>query len=109
MTLPEGRSGKVPSRNGGSPERLESPAHDGPEVVLTINDRLDALERALGTVRRRGMSLKVFSLVRRDEQLVLVLRADAGAPVPERWIAELGQLVDVRQIKVSGIAAAPRS
>ena len=85
------------SSNGGPPSK------SGPssEVVIVLSDRLDALERALGTVRRRGMSLRVFSLSRLDDELVLTLRGDVGATVPDRWLAELGALVDVRQVKVA--------
>ena len=82
--------------NGGPP----SGSGSSPEVVVILSDRLDALERALGTVRRRGMALKVFSLSRQENELVLTLRADDGAAVPDRWLAELGALVDVRQVKV---------
>ena len=74
---------------------------NGPEVELVITDRIDALERALGTVRRRQMTLKVFSLARRgDDELVLTLKGKQGVVLPDRWIAELGALVDVRQVKV---------
>jgi acetolactate synthase regulatory subunit len=82
-------------------ERLPSENGATPEVVIVLSDRLDALERAFGTVRRRGMSLKVFSLSRRDDELVITLRGDVGATVPDRWLAELDALVDVRQVKVS--------
>lgn len=83
--------------NGAGPENSQP----GAEVVIVLSDRLDALERALGTVRRRGMSLKVFSLSRRGDELVLTLRGDDGTAVPDRWIAELGALIDVRQVKVA--------
>ncbi len=96
MIAPEGNNGERPSQNGARPEK----AYAGPEVVLVLSARLDALERALGTVRRRGMTLGVFSLSRRDDELVLTLRADSGAALPDRWIAELGALVDVREVKV---------
>lgn len=116
MIAPEGRNGGAPSKNGGGPEKEKDQApsqakeksHEGPEVVLTIADRLDALERALGTVRRRQMTLQVHSLTRRDGALVLTLRAETGAVVPDRWIAELAALVDVSQIKVAGVPAASR-
>ena len=85
------------SNNGGPPSK----SGPSPEVVVVLSDRMDALERALGTVRRRGMSLKVFSLSRRDDELVLTLRGDSGATVPDRWLAELDALVDVRQVKVA--------
>jgi hypothetical protein len=68
--------------------------------MLVLSDRLDALERAIGTVRRRGMALKVLSVASKSGELVLVLRGDPGASIPRRWIAELGALVDVRQISV---------
>jgi acetolactate synthase regulatory subunit len=93
----EGDNGGRPSRKGARPEKAQA----GPEVVLVLSDRLDALERLLGTVRRRGMTLGVFSLTRRNDELVLTLRADSGAALPDRWIAELGALVDVRQVKVT--------
>ena len=85
------------SSNGGPPSK----SGPSPEVVVVLSDRLDALERAIGTVRRRGMSLKVFSLSRQDDELVLTLRGDVGATVPDRWLAELSALVDVRQVKVA--------
>jgi len=85
------------SSNGGPPSK----SGPSPEVVIVLSDRLDALERALGTVRRRGMSLKVFSLSRRDDELVLTLRGDSGSTIPDRWLAELGALVDVRQVNVA--------
>ena len=107
MIAPEGKNGGGPSKNGGSEKSAEAP-HDGPEVVLVLCDRLDALERLVGTVRRRGMTLRVHSLVRRGEDLVMVLRADRGVAVPDRWIAELGALHDVSEIKVTGIPAATR-
>lgn len=75
---------------------------NGARVELVITDRIDALERALGTVRRRGMTLKVFALARRGGELVLELRGAAGAPLPDRWLAELGELVDVKHVKVAG-------
>jgi hypothetical protein len=102
--ISKGDNGGPPSRNGASPEK---PAESGPEsgtgaeIELVISDRLDALERALGTVRRRGMTFKVHSLARRGGELVLVFRADAGAVLPDRWLAELAALVDVRQVKVA--------
>ena len=85
------------SSNGGPPSK----SGPSPEVVVVLSDRLDALERTIGTVRRRGMSLKVFSLSRQDDELVLTLRGDVGATVPDRWLAELSALVDVRQVKVA--------
>jgi len=85
------------SSNGGPPSK----SGPSPEVVIVLSDRLDALERAIGTVRRRGMSLKAFSLSHRDDELVLTLRGDVGATVPDRWLAELDALVDVRQVKVA--------
>ena len=90
------------SDNGGSPSKNGS-GHDkgGKQIELVITDRLDALERALGTVRRRGMTFQVHSLVRRGGDLVLVFRAEPGAALPERWLAELAALVDVRQVNVS--------
>ena len=48
-------------------------------MTLLVSDRLDALERLLGTVRRRGMSLEIHSLARKEDHLVLVFRA---APNP---------------------------
>ena len=93
-------NGAKPSKNGTNPA--------GAEVTLVVNDRLDALERLLGTVRRRGMSLKIQSLARKDDHLVLVFRAESNAAVPERWIAELGALVDVRKVQVAGHPAAAR-
>ena len=97
MIACEGDNGGRPSRKGARPEKAQA----GPEVVLVLSDRLDALERLLGTVRRRGMTLGVFSLSRRNDELVLTLRADSGAALPDRWIAELGALVDVREVKVA--------
>ena len=80
---------KAPGREGGSMIRSESdnggpPLESGPspEVVIVLSDRLDALERALGTVRRRGMSLKVYSLSRQDDELVLTLRGDSRRDGP---------------------------
>ena len=117
---PESMNGGAPSTNGGGPEGSpKKGAEDGmakptghaaapPEVTLLIEDRLDALERALGTVRRRGMGLKVFSLARESDQLVLVFRADPDRAVLDRWIAELGALVDVRQVRVSEPPAGSR-
>jgi acetolactate synthase regulatory subunit len=93
----DGLEGGPPARSDGVPEGV-LPA--GPEVVLVLVDRLDALERALGTVRRRGMSLKVLTLSRWGDELILVLRGGTGAPVPDRWVAELGALVDVRHVRV---------
>ena len=87
-----------PSSNGSYPEK---PKHDGPQIVLVLNDRLDALERALGTVRRRGMGVQVHSLTRRGGELVLKFRAAPGATVHDRWLAELAALVDVRQVNVA--------
>lgn len=96
----EAPNGGPPSRNGkGGPEKAVQPG--GSEIEIVLCDRLDALERALGTVRRRGMGLQVHSLARRDGELVLVFRADPGATVHERWLAELGALVDVRQVNVA--------
>ena len=90
MIQSESSNGAPPSKSGPSPE-----------VVVVLSDRLDALERAIGTVRRRGMSLEVFSVSRQDDELVLTLRGDVGTTVPDRWLAELGTLVDVRQVKMA--------
>ena len=97
MIAPEGKNGKPHSQNGSHPGKELS----GPQVELILCDRLDALERALGTVRRRKMTLKVFSVARHgSDEIVLTLRGDEGVVLPDRWIAELGALVDVRQVKV---------
>jgi hypothetical protein len=77
-------------------------------VTLLVNDRLDALERLLGTVRRRQMTFRIHSLTRKDDHLVLVFRAEPSAVIPDRWIAELGSLVDVRKVQVAGVPAATR-
>ena len=98
------QNGGPPSRNGAGPDRPGQPAarsSQGAQVELVISDRLDALERAIGTVRRRQMTLHVQSLVRRDGQLVLVFRAEPGAALPDRWLAELAALVDVREVNVA--------
>jgi acetolactate synthase regulatory subunit len=84
--------------SNGAPTSKSGPS---PEVVVVLSDRLDALERAIGTVRRRGMSLEVFSVSRQDDELVLTLRGDVGTTVPDRWLAELDTLVDVRQVKMA--------
>jgi len=95
-------NGGSPSKNGAAPDKGgESAPGKGSQIELVITDRLDALERALGTVRRRGMTFQVHSLVRRGGDLVLVFRAEAGAALPDRWLAELAALVDVRQVNVS--------
>jgi hypothetical protein len=110
--IKKGDNGGPPSKNGTGPEKPAEPdpkagmqsrtqSRKGSQVELVITDRLDALERALGTVRRRQMTLQVHSLVRRDGELVLVFRADAGAVLHERWLAELAALVDVRQVNVA--------
>ena len=94
MIAPE-KNGKH-SSNGRPAEEL-----NGPQVEIVLVDRLDALERALGTVRRRQMTLKIHSLARRgSDELVLTFRGTEGVVLPDRWIAELGALVDVRQVKV---------
>ena len=90
MIPTESKNGEPPSKSGPSPH-----------VVIVLSDRLDALERAIGTVRRRRMSLEVFSLSRQGDELVLTLRGDGGATIPDRWLAELGALVDVRQVNVT--------
>ena len=92
--------------NGGSPSKngagADKPGDSGTQVEIVLCDRLDALERALGTVRRRMMTLSVQSLSRRgDGELVLTFRAEAGKPLHERWLAELAALVDVRQVNVA--------
>ncbi len=115
MTSPDGQNGR-PSENGTGPDRGQEKVPDkklggtptGPEVTLLINDRLDALERAVGTVRRRQMSLRISSLTRRDDHLVLVFCADVGSVIPERWVAELGALVDVRSVDVAGPSVTTR-
>ena len=99
-------NGAKPSKNGANP--VGDPVTGAPEVTLLVNDRLDALERLLGTVRRRGMSFKIHSLVRKDDHLVVVFRAEPSAVIPDRWIAELGALVDVRKVQVAGTPAAAR-
>lgn len=111
-----GRSTGPPSGNGAGPVRRPdensgaeaSRRASTPEITLVIDDRLDALERTLGTVRRRGMKLEVSSLVRRQDLLVLVFRAAPDATVPNRWIAELEALVDVKSVNVTGLAAGGR-
>lgn len=82
-------------RRGGSSEP------SGPEVVLVVHDRPDALERLFGTVRRRGMDLQIISLGRFGDDLVLVLRREARGALPGRWLAELEDLVDVLEIRVA--------
>jgi hypothetical protein len=99
-------NGGPPSRNGAGPDKPGQPtvrSAKGAQVELVISDRLDALERALGTVRRRQMKLQVHSLARRDGELVLVFHAEPGAPLPDRWLAELAALVDVRQVNVADV------
>jgi hypothetical protein len=97
MMIKGSSNGGSPSKNGGS-DKTEA----GPKVELILCDRLDALERALGTVRRRQMTFTIQSLARHgDAELVLTFRADPGKPVPERWLAELAALVDVRQVNVA--------
>lgn len=90
-------NGGTPSKNGGAGK----PAEAGPQVELFLCDRLDALERALGTVRRRGMTMSIQSLVRRGDELVLTFRVEAGKPLHDRWLAELAALVDVRKVNVA--------
>ena len=102
----KGSNGGSPSRNGGDPDKdkgkeKEPPPKGSSQIELVITDRLDALERALGTVRRRGMSFQIQSLARRDGELVLVFRADPGAAIHDRWLAELAALVDVHQVNVA--------
>lgn len=94
----KGTAGSPPSKNGGGGEKR---SEGGPEIELFLCDRLDALERALGTVRRRGMTFSVQSLERKDGELVLVFRAEPGKPLHERWLAELAALFDVRQVNVA--------
>ena len=93
----KGQNGGSPSKNGSA----EQEPKGGSEIELVLTDRLDALERALGTVRRRGMSMQVHSLARRGGELVLKFRAEPGAIVHERWLAELAALVDVHQVNVA--------
>ena len=95
------------SSNEGSRAEV-SGAASTPEITLVIDDQLGALERALGTVRRRGMKLTVSSLARQNDRLVLVFRADRDASVPDRWIAELEALVDVKQVDVTGLPTGGR-
>lgn len=92
----------APEKNGKhSPNGRPAEEPSGPQVELVLVDRLDALERALGTVRRRQMTLRIHSLARRGaDELVLTFRGTEGVALPDRWIAELGALVDVRQVKV---------
>jgi hypothetical protein len=99
-------NGGPPARNGAGPDKPGQPAvraAKGARIELVISDRLDALERALGTVRRRQMTLQVHSLTRRDGELVLVFHAAPGAALPDRWLAELAALVDVRQVNVADV------
>lgn len=111
MTAMDGLNTGPPSDNGAGPvggpdenSRAEASRRASiPEITLVIDDRLDALERTLGTVRRRGMKLEVSSLVRRQDHLVLVFRAAPDAMVPNRWIAELEALVDVKKVDVTGL------
>jgi hypothetical protein len=98
------QNGGKPSKNGAAVDVSAGP----PEVTLLLNDRLDALERLLGTVRRRGMKLRIHSLIRKEDHLVMVFRAEPNAVVPDRWLAELGALVDVRKVQVAGHPAASR-
>jgi len=95
------------TRQGAESESVAG-AQQGPELTLVVADRLDALERTLGTVRRRGMTLKIHSLARSDDHLVLVFRAASEVAIPDRWIAELGALVDVKQVRVVGVPPAAR-
>lgn len=97
----EGPNGGPPSRNGKGGPAHDAPVPTGAEIEIVLSDRLDALERALGTVRRRQMTFQVHSLARRDGELVLVFRTAPGSTIHERWLAELGALVDVRQVNVA--------
>jgi hypothetical protein len=54
------------------------------------------------------MTFRIHSLVRKDDHLVVVFRAEPNAVIPERWIAELGTLVDVRKVQIAGMPAAAR-
>jgi acetolactate synthase regulatory subunit len=95
--IQKGDNGGPPSKNGTRPEKGSR------QIELVITDRIDALERALGTVRRRGMAFRVHSLVRRGGELVLVFHVDASATVPDRWLAELSSLVDVHKVSVAEV------
>ena len=94
----------APEKNGKhAPSGRAADEPNGPQVEIVLVDRLDALERALGTVRRRQMTLQIHSLARRaPDELVVTFRGTGSVALPDRWIAELGALVDVRQVKVDG-------
>lgn len=88
-----------------------SDASDGtsvPEVHLVVADRLDALERAVGTIRRRRMTLALDSVHRRDSALHLIFRAEPGTLIRARWLAELADLEDVREVRSTVEAALER-
>jgi hypothetical protein len=68
------------SDNGGSPSK-NGAGHEkgGRQIELVITDRLDALERALGTVRRRQMTFQVQSLA-----VVTASSCWSSVPTPTR-------------------------
>lgn len=74
-----------------------------PEVVLVVRDKAGALERVFGTMRRRRMALQTISMARFGEDLVIVLRSEASS-VPDRWLAELEGLWDVRDVRVTSFS-----
>lgn len=101
MSAPSPDPGDETSERSGRSRRAAAGPAPGPEVVLVVRDRADSLERVFGTVRRRSMDLKVLSLGRFGDDLVLVLRSEGSDPVPDRWLAELESLVDVHHVRVA--------
>jgi acetolactate synthase small subunit len=73
------------------------------EVVVRLRDRPAAIERFFGTIRRRGMALEPLTMAPLGpDGLLIVLRLTGdGGEVP-RWMAELEELVDVAEVRLSG-------
>ena len=73
------------------------------EIVVHLLDRPASLERFFGTIRRRRMALDPLSMspCGPDRLVILLnLRGD-GIELP-RWVAELEELEDVVEVRLSG-------
>lgn len=69
-------------------------------VLLRLHDRPGALERVLGAIRRKVLTVRRLSLhAPADGWHEVVLRFDPGGTPEERIMAELGSLYDVHEVR----------
>jgi acetolactate synthase small subunit len=77
-------------------------------LQLRVADRPGALERVLGTVRRKALAVHRLSVHTADDGVQeVVLRFDGSRTPAERMMAELAALHDVREVRPLWLGGGP--